>query len=316
MQPLRSVNLNLIPILRELLRKRNVTRAAASLNMSQSAVSEALSRLRHLFDDEILIPDGRTFRLSALAERMRPVLEGSLGQLESLLHKRPFEPAETEGSIKIATVDYLVMLFGERLVRRVAELAPKVTLHFSDLDAESVSGLLKGYVDFVIGTPVAADARIESRLLAEQDAVCIVASHSRVAETMTEDEFWNARHVAFSPGDDASLSLHASVLRSLGREEFNAVLVQNFLLLPYLVQASDNMVAILARPHAEEAMKHAAIRIVELPFAFPKVRITAFWERARKVDPMVGWFLQILVEVTGAEHLLAHTDESLVASAR
>lgn len=56
---LRGVNLNLLPILRELLRERNVTAAAKRLNLTQSGVSEALGRLRVQFGDELLVKTGR-----------------------------------------------------------------------------------------------------------------------------------------------------------------------------------------------------------------------------------------------------------------
>ncbi len=56
---LRAVNLNLLPVLRELLRERSVTRAAEKLHLTQSGVSEALSRLRYHFQDELLVRVGR-----------------------------------------------------------------------------------------------------------------------------------------------------------------------------------------------------------------------------------------------------------------
>ena len=43
---LRSMNLNLLPILQSLLSTRNVTRSAEQLHMSQPAVSDALAKLR------------------------------------------------------------------------------------------------------------------------------------------------------------------------------------------------------------------------------------------------------------------------------
>ncbi len=43
---LRDVNLNLLPVIQALVHHQNVTRAGEALNMSQSAVSDALAQLR------------------------------------------------------------------------------------------------------------------------------------------------------------------------------------------------------------------------------------------------------------------------------
>src|SRR3954470_1399976 len=55
---LANLDLNLLVVLRELLRERNVTRAAARLGVSQPAASAALARLRRHFGDELLVGSG------------------------------------------------------------------------------------------------------------------------------------------------------------------------------------------------------------------------------------------------------------------
>src|ERR671913_383642 len=61
-------DLNLLVALDALLTERNVTRAGNRLNLSQSAMSGALARLRHYFHDELLVPVGRQMALTRVAE--------------------------------------------------------------------------------------------------------------------------------------------------------------------------------------------------------------------------------------------------------
>src|SRR5690606_32214850 len=150
MRNLRSVNLNLFPVLRELLRKQNVTHAAQALNMSQSAASDALARLRHLLQDEILVPDGRRMRLTSYAQRIEKVVEDCLTQMEELVCELPLDISSEEGTLKIATVDYVVDVFGRKLLRRVAADAPKLTIHFVNISHNSVQDLSAGVVDFIL----------------------------------------------------------------------------------------------------------------------------------------------------------------------
>ena len=50
---LKDVDLNLLVVFDVLLQERSVTRAAERLDLTPSAVSHALRRLRELFDDEL-----------------------------------------------------------------------------------------------------------------------------------------------------------------------------------------------------------------------------------------------------------------------
>lgn len=296
---LRAVNLNLLPVLRELLRKRNVTHAAEALFMSQSAVSEALGRLRHLLQDDILVARGRQFVPTPLAERLGPMLETSLDQIELLLSTPQFDPAQIKGSVKIATVDYVVAILGAELLQRLRARAPDLTVHFIDVTPQSAADLGQGELDFIWSpaTPLLIDH--ERLPLFDDAAVCIVPADSPITGTISEADFWSARHAAFAPGSVASASLHASVLAHLGKEEFNAVLVQNFLLLSLLVE-STNTIAIVPRLLAEQFSLAANVRIVDLPFNFPEIRISAYWSRGRTHDPAHQWFRDLLTELTAA----------------
>ncbi len=66
---LESTNLNLIPVLRALLREESVVGAAKQVSLSQPAVSGALARLREVLDDPLLVRVGRSMRLTPARRR-------------------------------------------------------------------------------------------------------------------------------------------------------------------------------------------------------------------------------------------------------
>lgn len=55
---LRSVDLNLLTVFDAVMQMHNVTRAAQSLGMSQPAVSNAVARLKVMFNDELFVRYG------------------------------------------------------------------------------------------------------------------------------------------------------------------------------------------------------------------------------------------------------------------
>jgi LysR family nod box-dependent transcriptional activator len=303
MRNLRSVNLNLLPILRELLRKRNVTHAASALNLSQSAVSDALGRLRSLLGDEILIADGRRLRPTSFAQRIERTLESSLSQIEGLFGGVPLDVATKEGVIKIATVDYVIHLLAAPLLRRLAREAPRLTVQFLDITANSAKELSWGVIDFLVAPTESLPGGYERVTLFEDDAVCLVAEDSGYGEKLSDEEFRSARHAVYDAGGALAPSVHSNSLRQAGRWEFNAVILPSLLLLPKVVGEA-NTVAIVPQRLAQELIGSANVRIVEVTCDLPPFRIGAFWHASKATDPLHRWFMEVLTEVAAETCLL------------
>lgn len=56
---LRGVDLNLLTVFDAVMQEQNITRAAHNLGMSQPAVSNAVARLKVMFNDELFMRQGR-----------------------------------------------------------------------------------------------------------------------------------------------------------------------------------------------------------------------------------------------------------------
>ena len=126
---LRKVNLDLLPVLHELLRTKSVTRTAQSFNMTQPAVSRALRQLRGALDDQLLVSSGRTGRLTDRAETLAGPLARTLGELDLLLKPAgPFDPATEAVHLVINTADYVAQLLAPVLTGICAREAPHVVL--------------------------------------------------------------------------------------------------------------------------------------------------------------------------------------------
>ena len=76
---LRHLDMNLLVVFEALMIERNLTRVGEKLFITQSTVSAALSRLRDLFDDPLLIRNGRqmepTPRALHIFEEVRPAMD-------------------------------------------------------------------------------------------------------------------------------------------------------------------------------------------------------------------------------------------------
>jgi DNA-binding transcriptional LysR family regulator len=296
---LRKTNLNLLPVLRELLRHRNVTNAARALNLSQPAVSNALAQLRILFHDELLIPHGRKLQPSALAERMLPRLEMMLGGLEQFITPENFDPANSEGAIKIATADYVIFLLGPELINQLSARAPALTVEFTDAGSHSAPLLKMGDIDLFIGPRTLAHAAFDEfsvSTLFDDDIVCIVDAAESAARAISAEDLVERKLVLFTPAGSETPAFFETVLQHAGVTPRNSVRVPSFLIIPYLVQGT-GAIALLQRRLAERLAASTSIRIMAPPLRFPKLEIGMWWSPAREHDPSHIWLRQLLSRI-------------------
>ena len=71
---LRSLDLNLLPVLEAVYSERSLTRASETLHITQPAVSNALARLRTHFEDPLFVREGRGVKPTAMAEALMPAV--------------------------------------------------------------------------------------------------------------------------------------------------------------------------------------------------------------------------------------------------
>ncbi len=129
--PLSKIDLNLLVVLDVLLREKSVARSAAHLNVTSSAVSHALKRLRVLFDNELLVRDGRRMVPTARGRSLGEMLPSLLAQVEqALVAESPFDPATSGRAFRLTAPDFMSPIL-PRLLNLVAEEAPGIRVEFA-----------------------------------------------------------------------------------------------------------------------------------------------------------------------------------------
>ena len=300
MTALRSVNLNLLPILRALLRRANVTHAARDLNMSQPAVSDALARLRLILHDELLIPSGRTFVLSALAVRLLNQVEETLTGIESLLTPAVFDPAKAVGKIRIASSDYIGVVLGPRLIRTFAERAPGMSCEIIDTHLDSNADLRMGEVDLVIA-PVGQVSddfdQFKSIELFDDEFVYLVGTRNGEPRCAPGEDLSARPHIFYQPrGRKGFMGFGETMLRQRRARIVEAARVSSFLLIPFMIADTDNVALIQRRAVAPLLALTDTVAVTPTE-PFPPLHLVGLWNRAREHDPMQAWFRNLLSEM-------------------
>src|SRR5690606_34936919 len=101
-----TVDLNLFLIFRAVYLTRNVTKAGECVNMTQSAVSNALKRMRERFDDPLFIRTATGVSPTPLADALIGAVEEGLRKLSAAIDKaKGFDSETSERLFRIAMND-------------------------------------------------------------------------------------------------------------------------------------------------------------------------------------------------------------------
>jgi DNA-binding transcriptional LysR family regulator len=294
---LRQFDLNLLVALDVLLTERNVTRAGERLFLSQPAVSGILARLRHAFQDELLVRVGRNFELTAFAADLVDPVHDCVRQIEDLLNlRRPFEPESARWSFRIAASDYVVFLLLGPLLKGLTERAPHISTRFMALEPGAGERLAAGDLDFAV-LPEEIEPSLPFVQLFEDSWVCAVWSgHPHAGNQFTLEEFLATPHLSFRLAGPDHGSIAESHLAQLGFELKIVASTESFATAPFLLRDTA-FATLVPRRLGERLQPSADIRLIELPLDIPPLREKLIWNPRYTASPAHAWFRERLVEV-------------------
>ena len=290
----RNLDLNLLVALDVLLAERNVSRAAERLNMTQSALSNALARLRQYFDDDLLVPVGRVLKPTPRAELLVDPVRDILTRIESSVTSAPeFDPASSDREFRIYASDYSLTTLVPRLMHFIAHHQYPLRFEFRPQTDQPHRTLERGDADLLIIPSDYASVEHPSEVVHEESFVCIAdIDHPRIGDTISLDEFLRERHAVMKPPSTAtSIETHAMQRHGIVRDI--DVTTYSFASLPHLVAGTQR----IATVHAElgrNAAKSLPIKVLRLPFDIPKMRQSAQWHTYRTSDPALIWLRSAL----------------------
>jgi DNA-binding transcriptional LysR family regulator len=286
---LHGLDLNLLRVFDALADERNVTRAAQRLGLSQSALSHALGRLRHLLGDELFVRARDGMVLTPRAEKLALGVRDAFERLDAALTSGAgFDPAASRQRFQIGASDYAEVTLLPRLIARLRTAAPAadVVVRVSGEDNERL--LESGVLDVVLETIPAQAPTLRSRELVKDRFVCLVsADHPTVKRTLSLKQYVELPHALVSQRGRPS----GVVDRALEREGLRrrvGCIVPHFLAAPHVVAHSDLIVTIgerIARAYGPAL----GLRILSPPLMLPEFSLRMFWHARSHRDAPSRW---------------------------
>lgn len=291
---LRTLDLNLLPVLEAIYAERSLTRASETLHITQPAVSNALSRLRAHFEDPLFVREGRGVKPTAMAEALMPAVRDALDRLRAGLEPRSvFEPARSTRVFNISARDATAFVFAPALARRLEAEAPSVRLAWSHLPRAVISTeLASGRLDLAIDMPDVRGPDLEHTILPPAPYVCVLSpSHPMANGPLTPEAFLSLRHVAVSSRREGR-SLVEEMARSAGQRIVPVMRLPHHQPAMEVVRHSQAAL-ILPLPLAEGC----GLAIKPLPFDFPGPGSALFWHRENTGDAALSWLRGLIAGI-------------------
>lgn len=298
---LRSMDLNLLVALRTLLDERHVSRAAEMSGLSQPAMSRALQRLRTMFNDPLLVKSEQGYELTPRALAIDLALRKVLSDIQYLIAPPTFDPASAKGDIRIAALDYELVVMLPKIVARIGREAPGINLRvmapkMNAADGLDFAPLINGDIHLTLTAFHNNHSGLYRQRLLDETNICITAAgHPDAFRTLSKERFMQRDHVWVNIiGPDPGLINQTLAMHALSRSI--KVSVPGFLLAAYTA-ASTEMMAILPKRVITPFLEKSLIATMQLPFDFPSFTVYQYWHERYNKDPQHIWFRKLVLEV-------------------
>lgn len=295
-----NFDLNGLRALDVLLRERHVSRAARVMGISQPAMSRALARLRHQFEDELLVRTDAGLGLTTRAETLVEPVRRLLTEANALLHPQNFDPANLREQVTLAGLDLEFRLLLPGISSRLAEAAPALSLRAIQFTGGDFGILDRGEADFILTAIASRGGRYRRRLLFNDTHITVMNARlaRRIGADLSLEDFLSLDHGLVSVEGHGE-GLVDTALRAQGLRRRVVLRIPNFTLLPSILAARDILFTVPRRIVATFP-RSPRLAIRRPPVALDDALFYLYWHAGNHHNPAHTWLRQQLFEVSAA----------------
>lgn len=302
-RPGRNVTLHLLESLDHLLAECSVSRAANRAGVSQSTMSNNLADLRRVFNDPLLVQQGRRLVPTPRALQVAGNVRESLRAIqESIEGGGEFEPDRVQRAFTLVTVDFVQALMLQPLVERWSGLSSRLELSVLPLVLDTLDEqLASGQADVaILGRRFVSPALRGAPLFTDRWVLLARRNHPVLAAGVDVRRYLSCAHILVSPIGRQFPSSVDDALRRAGHEQRHIrVCVPQYLAALQLVASSD-LVVTVPRTVAQRNAARMGLVEAELPFATDAFELWQVWHERAHHDKAHRWLREQLRDVAAS----------------
>lgn len=288
---LSQVDLNLFVVFEAIYAKRNLTRAAEVLCITQPAVSNALARLRKTLDDPLFVSTPRGMVPTPVAENIYSRVSEALLLLNgSVQESDVFNPSQAKKVFRLSMNDLTESLLLSRLTEILERQAPGIQIEsYFTARQDLAKELESGAIDLAIDAPLVVDPQLRHSRLMDVKYVCMLRKgHPWQGEKLSMQDYLKLGHIHIS-SRRTGLGVVDTELHRLGLKRHIQMRVQHYMVAPQIAMRSD-----LALTGPDHLLNDYDARLIELPFDLPTMGWHMYWHRSSDKDQANRWLRELI----------------------
>ena len=294
------VDLNLFVVFDVIYREGNLTRASEALNLSQPAVSHALSRLRDRFDDPLFERSSKKMVPTPLAKAIIERVREGLANLEStLIDGLIFDPATAERTFVIAMRDVLEAKALPEIAAHFQAIAPNIRIRSVRLARRDIeNALVRGTIDFAADVLIPVSKQLNHTLLGSEELSVMVAKDHPLTRLSVKDfnlaAYLQGKHIQVSSRPDGP-GMEDVALSRLGENREIAMRCQHYYAAAKVVEKTDWLLTLpttYASALCDAEHSDSKTCILPLPFKAEPLEVHLYWQQKSEQDPAMVWCKQ------------------------
>lgn len=309
---LNQIDLNLFTIFDVIYTERNLTKAGKVLGITQPAVSNALSRLRATFNDNLFTRTAHGMMPTPIAQNVIVEVRQALNLLRTSLQEgQNFEVNSASKTFNISMRDISEVVFLPVLLPQLKKEAPNIHLNSCYIyPNELAHSLSNGYLDFAVESSVSVPQNVHYSKIQELSFACIARKDHPVYDGhITLEQYCDAEHIHVTNGKEDTTYLDSALAQhNISR---NVVFTgYSHLVTSVLVLESDAIMTIpevLAHRYAD----YLDLQVMGLPIEVSPLQTYLFWHENVHDDPANIWLREKIIKTAGVPVTDRNSDLSL-----
>ena len=294
---IKDTDLNLFIAFDVIYTEKNLTKSGQVLGITQPAVSNALARLRDLFNDELFIRTSRGMIPTPVANQLIGDIRNALSLIQNTISvSEKFDPSTAEMTFKISIGDTSEYRLLPLLIKELAEIAPRVKVEtYLTPRKDAPRELASGAIDFSIDPPLQSDQHLKHEKIYQEDYVMIVRKDHPILkkQKITIEDYLDLSHIHIS-NRKTGMGHVDMTLYKLGLSRDIYLRAQHFLVAPYIVEQSD-MAITTTKGFAVD--RNLAWR--ELPFDIDPLVLHLYWHENNDNESSSKWMRELMLKTYG-----------------
>ena len=279
-----DLDVRLLQLLVAVVETGSITAAAQRLDVTQSAVSHQLDKLRAITQDPLFVKSGRGIVATAHAEALALQARELLRQIERFARGSEFDPARWQARITIAANDFQRDLLLPGLMQRLRQQAPGLSLRVIPSGVPRLELLRSDDCQLIVSPRPPEGSDIMQKRLFEDRYRVFYDERVRTAP-QTRQEYLDAEHVTvlYAPQRPLDLDRH---LQAQGIQRRFRVMVPGFAGLPSFIEGTPLLSTVpgLLSQHLMRGLAHA-----EVPLTCPAMPMYMIWHLRHQQDAAHRW---------------------------